>query len=356
MTIPSSVTEIGESAFSGCSSIARISFNGTPSFGDSSLCLSTSDSCTLVVSGPVDLQIPSTATGDKVVVRYVIDSISRSSISVSGTYHVNGLEITVPTEDISGFNSTYMYATGNSATAPGSYNLTVSLRDGYAWSDGTWDSVVASWIIEDHSLKSVSEVSPTCTETGKKAHWGCTVCKALFSDEAGKVPTTENELIIPAKGHSYGEPVYNWTDVTACTASKTCSACSDTVVDEAVITSVVTVEPTCTSPGEMTYTATFTKDGFVTQTKTSEIAPHHTLEYAAEVPATTSEYGVKAHWHCTECDKNFSDESGSTEVSDEELRIPKIEDGGSNTIAIAAVGVIAAVGALGAAVFFLRRR
>ncbi len=208
-----------------------------------------------------------------------------------------------------------------------------------------------------HTIEYAAEVPATCTETGTKEHWKCDVCEALFSDSAGNVPTTESELIISAKGHSYGEPEYNWAGVTACTASKTCSTCGDTVVDEAVITFVVTVESTCTTVGEMTYTATFSKEGFVTQTQTSEIAAFgHTIEYAAEVPATTSEYGVKAHWRCSVCGKNFSDESGTTEVSDEELRIPKIEEGGSNTIAIAAVGVIAAVGALGAAVFFLRRR
>ncbi len=360
VTLPASIAGVGDDCFNGCSSLNKITFNGkleSKNFGVNSLCLSDSGSHTFAVIGLTDKVIPSNATGSKVTVRYAVESISRSSISVSGTYHVSGSEITVPTDKISGFNGTYMEVSGNKETAAGSYTLTVSLRDGYAWSDGTWDSVSKDWVIDNHTLKYNSEVPATCTETGTKEHWKCDVCEALFSDSAGNVPTTESELIISAKGHSYGEPEYNWAGVTACTASKTCSTCGDTVVDEAVITFVVTVESTCTTVGEMTYTATFSKEGFVTQTQTSEIAAFgHTIEYAAEVPATTSEYGVKAHWRCSVCGKNFSDESGTTEVSDEELRIPKIEEGGSNTIAIAAVGVIAAVGALGAAVFFLRRR
>ena len=360
VVLPASILGVGDDCFNGCSSIDKITFKGkleSKNFGVNSLCLSDSDSHTFAVIGLTDNVIPSNATGSKVTVRYAVDSISRSSISVSGTYHVNGSEITVPTDNIRGFDGTYMQVSGNTGTTAGPYTLIVSLRDGYAWSDGTWDSVSTGWVIDDHTLKHKSEVPATCTETGTKEHWKCAVCNALFSDEAGKVPTTESDLIIPAKGHSYGEPGYNWTGVTACTASKTCSVCGDTVVDEAVITSTVTLEPTCTTAGVRTYTATFTKDGFTAQTQTSEIAAlGHTIEYAAEVPATTSEYGVKAHWHCSVCGENFSDESGTTEVSDEELRIPKVEEGGSNTIAIAAVGVIAAVGALGAAVFFLRRR
>ena len=56
-----------------------------------------------------------------------------------------------------------------------------------------------------HSLTEVKEVPATCTETGKKAYWKCSVCKKIFSDAEGKNETTEAELVIEAKGHKLTE-------------------------------------------------------------------------------------------------------------------------------------------------------
>ena len=54
-----------------------------------------------------------------------------------------------------------------------------------------------------HKLTEVKEVPATCTETGKKAYWKCSVCQRIFSDAEGKNETTEAELIIPAAGHDF---------------------------------------------------------------------------------------------------------------------------------------------------------
>ena len=53
----------------------------------------------------------------------------------------------------------------------------------------------------------------------------------------------------------------------------------------------------------------------------------HTLTYVAEVPATTSAEGTKAHYTCSVCGKLFSDATGSVEVTAAELVIPKLTEG-----------------------------
>ena len=59
--------------------------------------------------------------------------------------------------------------------------------------------------VEGHTLSAVAEKPATCTETGKKAYWKCSVCQKIFSDSEGKNETTEAELVIPANGHKLTE-------------------------------------------------------------------------------------------------------------------------------------------------------
>ena len=72
-------------------------------------------------------------------------------------------------------------------------------------SEGKHETTEAELIVEarGHKLTEVKEVPATCTETGKKAYWKCSVCQKIFSDSEGKNETTEAELIIPAAGHDF---------------------------------------------------------------------------------------------------------------------------------------------------------
>ncbi len=74
-------------------------------------------------------------------------------------------------------------------------------------SEGKHETTEAELIVEakGHKLTEVKEVPATCTETGKKAYWKCSVCKKIFSDAEGKNETTEAELVIEAKGHKLTE-------------------------------------------------------------------------------------------------------------------------------------------------------
>lgn len=97
----------------------------------------------------------------------------------------------------------------------------------------------------------------------------------MYSDVEGAIETTVAAQTLAATGHNYGAATYEWTAVNGgytCTGKRVC-ANNATHVDEATaaVTSAVTKAATCTEKGERTYTATFTKEGFATQTKTEDI-------------------------------------------------------------------------------------
>ena len=128
-------------------------------------------------------------------------------------------------------------------------------------------TVGATWGSSKTCVKKQAKVAPTCTNTGVKEHYKCTVCKKLFSDAAGTKEVTEASLVLPATGHIYGEPTYDWaTDYSKVTAKHVCT--KDQYEEEETVTTTKTgKDATCEEDGKWTYTAAFTKAGFTTQTK-----------------------------------------------------------------------------------------
>ena len=114
----------------------------------------------------------------------------------------------------------------------------------------------------------------TCTENGKAVY----TAKVNFDD---KEYTDVKEQEIPASGHAYGTPEFDWSeDYQTCTAVFTCESCDDEQKMECDITSETT-EPTCTEDGKKVYTATVTfADKEYTDTQEEVIiATGHTYEY-----------------------------------------------------------------------------
>ena len=115
---------------------------------------------------------------------------------------------------------------------------------------------------DGHTLTAVAEVPATCTETGVKAHWVCSVCGKLFSDAEGKNETTLEALTIGALGHDYGEAAWTWTGYESAKATFTCSHDASHVEEvTAAVTSEITTPASCESTGVRTYTATVTFQG-----------------------------------------------------------------------------------------------
>ena len=126
-----------------------------------------------------------------------------------------------------------------------------------------------------HSLTKTDAKAAICETAGNSEYYTCSRCGKYFSDKDGKTEIAKDSWVIAAKKHNYGTPTYTWSDDNkTCTAEKVCtrSGCTENteghkVTETVNTTSKVTKAASCTAKGTTTYTATFTKEGFVTQTK-----------------------------------------------------------------------------------------
>ena len=199
--------------------------------------------------------------------------------------------------------------------------------------------------VKAHTLTHVEANAATCTDTGNKEHWKCSVCGALFSDEEGTTPTTAEAVEIAATGHTLAK-----VDAMAATCTDTgnkehwkCSVCG-ALFSDALGTTPTTAESveiaatghdlteteakaaTCTEDGNIAYWTCGTcgklfKDSEGTQEISQEetvVAAGHDLSKTEAKAATCTEAGNIEYWTCSECGKIFSDEKGETEISQEE--------------------------------------
>lgn len=126
--------------------------------------------------------------------------------------------------------------------------------------------------VEDGTVKAVGAGIATITATAADGSGKFAICKVTVE-------------------HTWGDVSYTWSKDNegnqTCTATRTCQ--NDEMHTEsatATVTGVQTKAPTCTEMGEMTYTAIFTEEWAVEQTKTEGI------------PATGHHY---VNGYCTEC-------------------------------------------------------
>ena len=167
----------------------------------------------------------------------------------------------------------------------------------YTWSDDGSTCTATRTCKNDsaHTEKATATVTgaqtkaPTCTQMGEttytaafEASWAMTQTKVLAD--------------IPAIGHSYGEPVWSWSeDGKTCKVTFTCEK-DETHKETPVVkvTSAVKKPATCTETGVTTYTATVEFNG---QT-------HKDTKDVADIPATGHSYD---DGKCTVCGAIASD-------------------------------------------------
>lgn len=149
-------------------------------------------------------------------------------------------------------------------------------------------TLYAKWNYVGHSMMTIARVEPTCTETGNIAHYKCTSCNRLYSDEEGTTEITDVE--IPALGHT--------------------------------ITAVASVEATCTESGNMAhYKCTRCNKTFSDSEGRAEItdvtipALWHTLTHIERVEATCTTAGNVEYYECSRCSKLYSDNEATTEIA-----------------------------------------
>ena len=167
----------------------------------------------------------------------------------------------------------------------------------YTWSDDGSTCTATRTCKNDsaHTEKATATVTgaqtkaPTCTQMGEttytaafEASWAMTQTKVLAD--------------IPAIGHSYGEPVWSWSeDGKTCKVTFTCEK-DETHKETPVVkvTSAVKKPATCTETGVTTYTATVEFNG-QTYTDTKDLT---------DIPATGHSYD---NGKCTVCGAIASD-------------------------------------------------
>lgn len=98
----------------------------------------------------------------------------------------------------------------------------------------------------------------TCTADGNEEYWTCGTCGKIFSDAEGKTEIELSATVIPATGHSYKEPVWNWSeDGKSCTVTFTCANDdSHKETPKVTVSSKIKTPATCTEKGVTEYTAT----------------------------------------------------------------------------------------------------
>ncbi|MBR4769169.1 MAG: hypothetical protein IK088_09370, partial [Lachnospiraceae bacterium] len=120
---------------------------------------------------------------------------------------------------------------------------------------------------ETATVKSAVTTAPGCETTGIRTY------TANFSNTA--FATQVKDVVVPAAGHTWGEPTYSWSDNNAfVTATRVCTVDANHTESETVETTAsFTISPQCETPGSLMYTAAFTNQAFQTQTKTVSASP-----------------------------------------------------------------------------------
>lgn len=157
-------------------------------------------------------------------------------------------------------------------------------------------------VCQNH-LQKVNATTATCTQDGNNEYYKCT-CGKIYSDTSAQNEKSESDFTIQATGHSYGTPVYTWSqDNLSCTAVRTCGTCNAQETETGTAVTTVTPKDGCKSPETTLYTVTFAGSAFAAQTKavvTKEADAHTPSEWIVDKKATTAEAGSR-HQECTEC-------------------------------------------------------
>ena len=198
----------------------------------------------------------------------------------------------------------------------------------------------------EHTMQKTEAIAATCTETGNIEYYTCTDCGKLFADEKGETEITAESTVVAANGHTI--VAVNAKEATCTEAGNTahykCSVCGKLFSDEEGTTEITSestvvaakghemthheaVPATCTEDGTLEhYSCSVCKKNFEDENGTAELTSvvdtkkGHEMTHHDAVAATCTEDGNKEYYSCSRCNKNFADENGATELT--EIVIP----------------------------------
>ena len=204
-----------------------------------------------------------------------------------------------------------------------------------------------------HTPEPVEAKEATCAEEGYVAHYKCSVCNKLFTDETCETELTAEEIATPKSTVHTPEPVEAKEATCAeegYIAHYKCAVCNKIFSDETCETELTAEEirtakttvhntekvearpATCTKPGSIAYYACtvcgklfYDAAGAaeIADPKTVEVMGAHTPEAVEAKEATCAEEGSIAHIRCAICKKIFADEACTVEYKPEDILTPK---------------------------------
>ena len=200
--------------------------------------------------------------------------------------------------------------------------------------NGTTEIALDDTVVKaHHTMTKTDAKEPTCTADGNNAYYTCSVCGKVFKDEAGTQPTTVKAETLEKKAHT---PVVDAAVAATCektglTEGSHCSVCNEVLVAQKVVdkiphslTKTDAKAATCTEDGNNEYYSCSAcgkvfkdADGKTETSVEAEkiAATGHTMTKTDAKAATCTEDGNTAYWHCSVCNKYFSDENGTTEIA-----------------------------------------
>ncbi len=253
--IPSdgSVTCLGNRAFYGCTGLTSVTIpDSVTSIDSGAFCFCTGLTSVTIGNGVTRIGVDAFYGCTGLTSVTIPDSVT--SIGIEAFCGCTGLtSVTIGTD------VTHIY--------PYAFDACTKLRDVYYHvSVEQWESISvgtandclknAAFHLHGPEFRTEEISAPTCTETGNRIKV-CLYCGY------------EENVILSALGHDWGEPVYEWSeDYAVCTATVTCKHdASHKESESAESVCVSTKEPTCTENGEKVYTAGFLNKLFWGQTQ-----------------------------------------------------------------------------------------
>ena len=169
-------------------------------------------------------------------------------------------------------------------------------------------------------------VSPTCEATGFEPHYQCSVCGQYFDKD--KNEKTKDELTIPALGHDYQVDPSTAASPTCEDAGKEadqkCSRCDSVITGETIPALghqwgewTVVKEATEEEAGLERRVCT-RNDSHVDEKGIPKLGHTHVFEKTDAIDATCTKDGNIEYWICSTCGWIYSDENGEHEIDPEE--------------------------------------
>ena len=306
VSIPTSVSSIGNSAFSGCTNLASVSLdgnnlrtiganafngcsklnnitipNGVTTLGNQafsqcgSLSITIPDSVTSIGNDVFSKTTPTITVPLCGSVAHQYALTNNYSVSFDAHRSIVNDDAVEPTCTQTGLTA------GSHCESCGEVFTAQDMIDalGHAWGEVTYiwaednSTVTASHTcsrdaehVETETVGVTGEITrpATCTEMGE------TTYSSLAFENAAFTTQSKTEEDVAALGHDWGEAIYTWAeDNSTVTAARICSR-DDSHVETETVTAVseLTKQPTCTEPGETTYSVEFTNVAFTAQTRT----------------------------------------------------------------------------------------